>query len=88
MLDADPGPLVEVQGGAGDTHRNGRSVMILTFSNGARIVYKPRSLAVEAHFQQLLGWLNEHGAEPILSPSQSERPGGSWLVRIRDRLPL
>ncbi len=64
FFSADPGPLVRVQGGSGDTHRNGRSVMILSFASGAQLVYKPRSLAVEAHFQELLGWLNGIGAEP------------------------
>src|SRR5262249_44736564 len=58
------GIIVGVEAGAGDTHRNGRSVMIVTLSTGARIVYKPRSLAVDEHFQQLLAWLNECGAEP------------------------
>jgi type 2 lantibiotic biosynthesis protein LanM len=60
----DPGPLTGVQGGAGDTHRNGSSVMILSFASGARIVYKPRSLAVDRHFQDLLEWLNGHDVEP------------------------
>ena len=54
----DPGPLTALDGGAGDRHRRGRSVRILSFASGARLVYKPRSLAVEAHFQELLAWLN------------------------------
>jgi type 2 lantibiotic biosynthesis protein LanM len=58
------GVITGVEGGAGDTHRNGRSVMIVTLSSGAKIVYKPRSLMVDVHFQQLLAWLNECGAEP------------------------
>jgi lantibiotic modifying enzyme len=33
-----PGLIVGVEGGAGDTHRNGRSVMIATLSSGARVV--------------------------------------------------
>ena len=68
FFSGDPGALVGVQGGAGDTHRNGRSVTILSFATGARIVYKPRSLAVEEHFQQLLGWLDDRGAEPAFRP--------------------
>jgi type 2 lantibiotic biosynthesis protein LanM len=64
LLPADPGLLVEIQAGAGDTHRGGRSVMIASFASGARIVYKPRSLAVDEHFQYLLAWLNELGARP------------------------
>ena len=60
----DPGMLVEIQGGCGDTHNNGRSVLIASFASGAQIVYKPRSLAVDQHFQQLLAWLNNRGVEP------------------------
>jgi type 2 lantibiotic biosynthesis protein LanM len=76
---ADPGPLVTVQGGAGDTHRDGRSVMILSFATGARLVYKPRPLAVEEHFQQLLSWLNDHGAEPRFRTLKSlDRTDHGW----------
>jgi len=60
----DPGNLVEVVGGAGDTHRGGRSVLILKFSSGLQLVYKPKSLAVDVHFQDLLIWLNERGFQP------------------------
>lgn len=63
-LDPDPGPLAAVEGGVGDTHSRGRSVLILAFENGQRLVYKPRALSVDGHFQRLLGWLNERGAEP------------------------
>ncbi len=57
----DPGPLTALDGGAGDRHRRGRAVRLLTFASGARLVYKPRSLAVEAHFQDLLAWVNAQG---------------------------
>ena len=60
----DPGPLVRLAGGAGDTHRRGRSVMIAEFESGLRIVYKPKSLAIDLHFQELVDWLNEVGCEP------------------------
>src|SRR5439155_25835159 len=52
--EADPGLLVELISGAGDSHRGGRSVVIAKFAAGFRIVYKPRSLAVDLHFQELL----------------------------------
>jgi type 2 lantibiotic biosynthesis protein LanM len=60
----DPGPLVEVAGGAGDSHRGGRSVLVARFASGQRLVYKPRSLAIDAHFQEFLYWANERGARP------------------------
>lgn len=58
----DPGLLVQIEGGAGDAHRGGRSVLIAEFSSGLRLVYKPRSMAVDVHFQELLTWLNDRGA--------------------------
>ena len=54
----DPGLLTQVSGGVGDGHRGGRSVLIAEFHSGFRIVYKPKSLAVDVHFQELLVWLN------------------------------
>ena len=60
----DPGPLAALSLGEGDTHNDGRSVAILTFAGGQKLVYKPRSLAVDAVFQRLLAWLNARGADP------------------------
>lgn len=60
----DPGSVATVALGEGDTHNDGRSVAILTFAGGEKLVYKPRSLAVDAAFQRLLAWLNAHGAAP------------------------
>jgi len=60
----DPGAVAAVALGEGDTHNDGRSVAILTFAGGEKLVYKPRSLAVDAAFQRLLTWLNAHGADP------------------------
>jgi hypothetical protein len=54
----DPGPLVAVETGNGDSHRGGRSVAVLRFADGRRVVYKPRSLALQVHFHELIGWLN------------------------------
>ncbi|HKX26651.1 MAG TPA: type 2 lanthipeptide synthetase LanM family protein, partial [Blastocatellia bacterium] len=62
----DLGLLAEIDDCAGDTHRRGRSVLIVTFSSGFKIVYKPRSLAADVHFQQLLEWLNERNSCPAL----------------------
>jgi type 2 lantibiotic biosynthesis protein LanM len=60
----DPGILVQVKGGAGDSHKGGRSVLIAKFSSGLQVVYKPRSLSIDLRFQELLNWLNERGAQP------------------------
>ena len=60
----DPGVLIEIQQGAGDTHRGGQSVTILTWSSSFRLVYKPRAMTTDVHFQELLAWLNTQGQQP------------------------
>ncbi|WP_405834815.1 type 2 lanthipeptide synthetase LanM family protein [Streptomyces sp. NBC_00105] len=54
----DPGLLVGIEPGAGDGHRGGRSVMLLRFADGTRLVYKPRPLSVHRHFNDLVAWFN------------------------------
>jgi type 2 lantibiotic biosynthesis protein LanM len=61
---ADPGVLVALDGAVGDRHRGGRSVLVASFGSGFRVVYKPKSLAVDVHFQELLTWLNHRGDHP------------------------
>jgi len=55
------GILTEVKSNLGDSHREGRSVIIAQFSSGVQIVYKPRSVTAGVHFQELLTWLNCRG---------------------------
>jgi type 2 lantibiotic biosynthesis protein LanM len=65
LLRDDPGQVVDIASGGSDRHRDGRSVVIARFSSGAQLVYKPRSMAVDVHFQELLLWLNERGRGPM-----------------------
>ncbi|MGS2640713.1 type 2 lanthipeptide synthetase LanM family protein [Streptosporangium sp. LJ11] len=57
----DPGRLVEVKmgGGVGDAHQGGRSVGLLRFAGGGRLVYKPRPLSVHAHVNEAIRWLDD-----------------------------
>jgi type 2 lantibiotic biosynthesis protein LanM len=58
------GTLTDLSGGLGDLHRGGRSVTLLRFDSGLALIYKPRSMAVEASFQDLLDWTNRRGFAP------------------------
>ncbi|MBW4577388.1 MAG: type 2 lantipeptide synthetase LanM family protein [Aphanothece sp. CMT-3BRIN-NPC111] len=60
----DPGKLVALDSSLSDGHRGGRSVIIAKFELGLQVVYKPKSLAVDVHFQALLSWLNQRGEHP------------------------
>jgi type 2 lantibiotic biosynthesis protein LanM len=75
----NPGRLVKATGRLGDSHRRGRSVVALEFASGMRLVYKPRSLAADVHFSELLSWLNRRGWRPALrTPTVLDRPGYGW----------
>lgn len=81
---ANTGPLTAISGPLGDKHRAGRAVRVLTFASGDRLVYKPRSLAVEAHFMALLAWWNERRPDldfPVTGICSSASHGWmSWVA--------
>jgi type 2 lantibiotic biosynthesis protein LanM len=81
----DAGELVEVQEGRGDTHRRGRSVTILVWKSGFRLVYKPRSMAVDLHFQELLSWMNAMGYRPAFRTCRIiDKPTYGWAEFIQE----
>jgi type 2 lantibiotic biosynthesis protein LanM len=85
--DDDPGVITEIKVGAGDSHRQGRSVVVVKFSSGFQIVYKPRTLAVDIEFQKLLTWLNQRGDHPpfrTLKILNRETHGWVEFVKAQD----
>jgi type 2 lantibiotic biosynthesis protein LanM len=80
---SEPGPLAAVRAGAGDAHHGGRTVTLLRFSSGFRLVYKPKPLAVEAAFQGLLAWANAGGFAPSLRTVRVlPRDGYGWVEHV------
>ena len=78
-----PGTLTSVDGGAGDRHRGGRAVRVLGFTSGAWLVYKPRPLAADAHFQELLAWTNAGGDLPPFRTVQvMDRGSYGWMEHV------
>ena len=85
--DARPLTLIDARAGMSDLHRGGRSVWILSFSGEdgqeARLVYKPRSSAVDGCFQRLLQWVDERSAlPPLRAPRLIERESHGWVEFI------
>ncbi|HEX4960528.1 MAG TPA: type 2 lanthipeptide synthetase LanM family protein [Thermoanaerobaculia bacterium] len=84
----DPGALTAVETGLSDRHAGGRSVAILSFASGGRIVYKPKSLAVDRCFQALVAWLNERGGAglpPLATPTALDRGTYGWVEHVAQR---
>ncbi|WP_412543850.1 type 2 lanthipeptide synthetase LanM family protein [Longispora sp. K20-0274] len=76
----EPGPLVEIASGAGDRHRGGRSVAVLRFADGARVVYKPRPVTAHALFNCAVRWLNARMPGPALPTlALLSRPSHGWV---------
>lgn len=42
----------------GDLHNGGQSVILYTFTNEEKLIYKPHSLSIDIQFQYLLEWFN------------------------------
>ena len=80
----DLGPLVAVSGGMGDRHRGGASVLAARFAGGLRLMYKPRPMAVERHFQQLVEWVNDHAPDHELRSvdclDRGDHGWAEWVV--------
>ena len=80
------GALVAADIGRGDTHCGGRSVTVLTWDDGSKLVYKPRSLAVDVHFGELLAWVNSQRVVPELrAPRVSDCGTHGWMEFVEAR---
>ncbi|SFY52155.1 hypothetical protein STEPF1_05425 [Streptomyces sp. F-1] len=87
LLDGrDPGVLVRVELGLGDAHQGNRSVAILHFAGGARIVYKPRPLGQHALLDELAAWLDAKVPGLALRTARTvRRDGYGWLEFVAHR---
>lgn len=83
---ADAGPITAIVGRLGDSHRGGRAVARVDLASGFRLVYKPRPLAIELHFQQLLSWINARGVSTPFRPlAMVARAEHGWVEHVEER---
>ena len=61
LLPAAAGPVARIATGLSDPHNGSRCVLVLTCVDGSRVVYKPRDLAVDVAFTNVLDWLGQRG---------------------------
>ena len=84
----DPGPITAIEPFLGDPHGNGRSVTRVSFADGRRIVYKPRGIAAQAWFGDVVSWLNDRIPQGRLrTAAVLVRPGYGWTEFIGRRPP-
>jgi len=81
------GALVDVEVGDADVHDGHREVLILGFASGLKLVYKPRSLALDAAFRALVEHLNGCGLTlPLRAPAVLCRTGYGYAEYVDRRL--
>ncbi len=74
------GEVIDARSGLSDPHRGGRTVCILHFLSGMTVVYKPRSLAPERAFADVVEWLGARMAEPVLTALRTiDRGEYGWI---------
>ena len=50
--------IVAIDLNASDAHNNGQSVAIISFDDGIKLVYKPKDLRIDLHFEKFLGFIS------------------------------
>lgn len=58
----DIGKVTDLEPGLSDSHRQGRTVIVVTFESGAKLVYKPKDMGLEEDYFQFADWLNTRGS--------------------------
>lgn len=77
------GMMADFEGGKGDSHRGGKSVVTVSFDNGKKLIYKPRSLAVDIGFNRIVEWCNEKlPICPLRSVKSLDRGTHGWCEYI------
>jgi lantibiotic modifying enzyme len=63
---AAPNTIADMRPGLSDSHNRGRTVTLIEFNGGCRVIYKPRSGKSESAWFSLLRWMNQNGFQPKL----------------------
>ncbi|MBV8755285.1 MAG: type 2 lantipeptide synthetase LanM family protein [Hyphomicrobiales bacterium] len=83
ILSCEAGKVTEITGDLSDPHNRGRSVQILTFESGSRVVYKPKELRIDVAWHALVTRLNAADSPVVLrAPKALARDGYGWTEFI------
>src|ERR1700722_16884086 len=83
LQSGNAGRVAGFEGNLSDPHNNGRSVRIVSFEDGARVVYKPKDLRLDAAWHALVERLNGAQAPIALKAVRAiARDGYGWTEFI------
>jgi len=68
----------------GDQHDGGRSVVIIQFEQGQKIVYKPRNIDIYLAFNNFVAWINNNKEvkTKIITPKVLVKSGYGWVEYV------
>jgi type 2 lantibiotic biosynthesis protein LanM len=80
----DHGRIAKIEGELSDPHNGGRSVLMIAFEDGTRVVYKPKDVRLDASWHALVERLN-HANPPIdlKAVRTLSRDGYGWTEFIQ-----
>lgn len=81
----NPLNLSSVQFNLGDSHRGGKTVMMLEYSDGKKLIYKPRNLSIDKHFAQLLSFVQDTTGLSFKMPKTIAAKDHGWVEFIEYR---
>ncbi len=77
------GKIFCVKFGMGDSHNYGRSVGVITFEKGVKIIYKPRNLNIDLGFEKLVNKINQSCNQTFFkTPKVVLGDGFGWIEYI------
>ncbi len=74
--------VAKIESDISDPHNGGRSVQILSFENGSRIVYKPKDLRLDVAWYALVERLNQAAPFELKAVRAIARDGYGWTEFI------
>jgi len=83
MNSESPATVVQITGGLSDLHNSGRSVLIVTFSDGGKVLYKPKDMRPDVIWHRLASVLNAASPPcPLRAARVVEQSGYGWMEFI------
>jgi len=58
-VESSLGRVAEIETGLSDPHNGGRTVLVLAFELGVKIVYKPKNMGLDVGWNELLAWCQQ-----------------------------
>jgi type 2 lantibiotic biosynthesis protein LanM len=83
LRSAGDGGVANIEGGLSDPHNGGRAVLIVTFTDGACVAYKPKDLRLDVAWHELIERLNRANPPVTLQAARAiVRDGYGWTEFI------